>query len=80
MPSIQEFPIVSVARHPLVEARDILVAELDVDGHPLHVYVNHWKSGASNPEREPVRVGKRKGAARFAGCAPQRKILPPISL
>ena len=54
------FPIVSVARHPLVEARDILVAELDVEGHPLHVYVNHWKSGASNPEREPIRVENAK--------------------
>lgn len=51
-----KFPIRSVGIHPLVEARDILEAELDVEGHPLHVYVNHWKSGASNPEREPIRV------------------------
>jgi len=50
------FPIRSVSIHPLVEARDILEAELDVAGHPLHVYVNHWKSGASNPQREPIRV------------------------
>ena len=55
-----KFPIVSVAHHPVLEARDILVAELNVEGHPLHIYVNHWKSGASNPEREPVRVENAK--------------------
>lgn len=55
-----KFPIVSVDRHPLVQARDILEAELDVEGYPLHVYVNHWKSGASNPEREPIRVENAK--------------------
>ncbi|WPJ96842.1 endonuclease/exonuclease/phosphatase family protein [Coraliomargarita algicola] len=51
-----KFPIQSVERHPLVQARDILEAEIDVEGHPLYVYVNHWKSGASNPEREHIRV------------------------
>lgn len=55
-----KFPIVSVERHRLVQARDILEAELDIEGHPLHVYVNHWKSGASNPEREPIRVENAK--------------------
>ncbi|MDQ8194069.1 endonuclease/exonuclease/phosphatase family protein [Coraliomargarita sp. SDUM461004] len=51
-----KFPIRAVERHPLVQARDIIAAELDVAGHPLFVYVNHWKSGASNPAREPIRV------------------------
>jgi endonuclease/exonuclease/phosphatase family metal-dependent hydrolase len=51
-----KFPITEVQRHPLDQARDILEAVLDVDGSPLVVYVNHWKSGASNPEREPIRV------------------------
>lgn len=51
-----KFPIRDVERHRLVQARDILEARLDIDGHPLYVYVNHWKSGASNPEREPIRV------------------------
>lgn len=55
-----KYPIVSVQRHRLDQARDILQAELDVDGHPLHVYVNHWKSGASDPRREPIRVGNAK--------------------
>lgn len=51
-----KFPIVSSTTHELVQARDILEVELDVHGHSLWVYVNHWKSGASNPKREPVRV------------------------
>ncbi len=55
-----KFPIVSVERHRLFQARDILEAELDVEGNPLHVYVNHWKSGASSPEREPIRVQNAK--------------------
>ncbi|MFT5837162.1 MAG: endonuclease/exonuclease/phosphatase family metal-dependent hydrolase [Candidatus Azotimanducaceae bacterium] len=55
-----KFPIVNVKRHPLLQARDILEAELDVAGNPLIVYVNHWKSGASNPSREPTRVKNAK--------------------
>jgi hypothetical protein len=51
-----KFPIVSSTAHELVQARDILEVELDVKGHSLWVYVNHWKSGASSPEREPIRV------------------------
>ncbi len=54
------FPIRNVKRHPLVQAREIIEAELDIDGHPLIVYVNHWKSGASNLEREPIRVENAK--------------------
>lgn len=55
-----KFPIRQVRRHPLHQARDIIEAELDVGGRPLIVYVNHWKSGASNPGREPVRVENAK--------------------
>jgi len=51
-----KFPILSSVAHELVQARDILEVELDVHGHALWVYVNHWKSGASNPKREPIRV------------------------
>lgn len=50
------FPIQAVQRHELGQARDILEVTLDVEGHPLTVYVNHWKSGASNPSREPIRA------------------------
>ncbi len=51
-----KFPIREVNLHPLEQARDILEVELDVRGTSLWVYSNHWKSGASNPERERVRV------------------------
>lgn len=50
------FPIQAVLRHELEQARDILEVTLDVEGHPLTVYVNHWKSGASSPYREPIRA------------------------
>lgn len=51
-----KFPIVASTAHPLEQARDILEVELDVEGHSLFLYDNHWKSGASNPDREPIRV------------------------
>ena len=54
------FPIISYEAHPLVQARDILEAEIDVEGQALLVYVNHWKSGASKPNREPIRVENAK--------------------
>ncbi len=50
------FPIRETLVHPLVQARDILEVVLDVDGAELIVFDNHWKSGASNPKREPIRV------------------------
>ena len=50
------FPVKQVFFHEIEQARDIIEAELDVGGHSLWVYNNHWKSGASNPEREPIRV------------------------
>lgn len=50
------FPIKQVFYHELAEARDIVEAELDVNGHALWVYNNHWKSGASNRARESTRV------------------------
>ena len=54
------FPIISHQAHPLVMARDIIEAELEVEGESLFVYVNHWKSGASDPAREPIRVENAK--------------------
>jgi hypothetical protein len=50
------FPVEFVRQRPSLDARDLLVAGLNVDGHLLVVLNNHWKSGASNPELEPVRV------------------------
>jgi endonuclease/exonuclease/phosphatase family metal-dependent hydrolase len=54
------FPIISHRAHPLVLARDIIEAEIEVEGQSLFVYVNHWKSGASNRNLEPVRVENAK--------------------
>lgn len=50
------FPISKVETYPTPEARDILEVVLNVDGAELVLFNNHWKSGASNPEREPTRV------------------------
>lgn len=54
------FPIIKHEAHPILMARDIIEAEVEVEGQSLFVYVNHWKSGASNPDREPIRVENAK--------------------
>jgi len=54
------FPITSVRTHPTPNARAILEATLDVDGHPLTVFANHWKSGAGDIASEAVRLGNAK--------------------
>ena len=51
-----KFPIRWSKSHRLHRARDIIEAELDINGHGLVVYCNHWKSGASNPNMENIRV------------------------
>ena len=50
------FPILSSKSHPTHDARDILEVRLDIDGHPLTVFANHWKSGASDSRSEAVRI------------------------
>jgi endonuclease/exonuclease/phosphatase family metal-dependent hydrolase len=47
--------ITDVKSHATPDARDVLEVTLDVDGHPLIAFVNHWKSGASNLESEQSR-------------------------
>lgn len=54
------FPISAVRTHPTPNARAILEATLDVDGHPLTVFANHWKSGASDLECEAIRSENAK--------------------
>jgi len=54
------FPITQIGSHPIELARDILEARIEVEGDPVWLYVNHWKSGASNPRREPIRVNNAK--------------------
>jgi hypothetical protein len=46
------FPIKAVRWYPLQNARPIVEAELDVEGHTLFVFGNHWKSGAGDPATE----------------------------
>jgi endonuclease/exonuclease/phosphatase family metal-dependent hydrolase len=50
-----KFPVLDSRSHPTGQARDILEVTLDAGGHPFHVFVNHWKSGASSTEFEEVR-------------------------
>jgi hypothetical protein len=50
------FPIKYVRQRPMLDARDMLIAGVDVDGNELVLLNNHWKSGASDPRTEPVRV------------------------
>ncbi|MEO0509355.1 MAG: endonuclease/exonuclease/phosphatase family protein [Verrucomicrobiota bacterium] len=54
------FPIQQAISHPTPDARDILEAQLSVNGNAIWVYCNHWKSGASSPSREPIRVENAK--------------------
>jgi Endonuclease/Exonuclease/phosphatase family len=51
------FPVLSTRTLPVEDARPILEVVLDVDGHPLTVFVNHWKSmrGKSPADTEPAR-------------------------
>jgi hypothetical protein len=50
------FPVESVSRLPVPDARNILEVRLNVDGQPLYVFDNHWKSGAGDPAMEAIRV------------------------
>ncbi len=50
------FPIARTRAHPTTNARAILEVQVTVEGAPLYLFVNHWKSGASDPETEPLRV------------------------
>lgn len=50
------FPVNFVRQRPMLQARDLLVAGLNIDGHELILLNNHWKSGASNADTEPIRV------------------------
>ncbi len=42
--------------HPLLDARPILEVWLDINGHDLVVFANHWKSRASDAEIERTRI------------------------
>jgi endonuclease/exonuclease/phosphatase family metal-dependent hydrolase len=50
-----KFPVKATKSHSTPDARDILEVTLDVDGNPLTVFVNHWKSRASDINAEQTR-------------------------
>jgi len=54
------FPIKAVRLHPTLNARAILEVQVDVDGAPLTLFANHWKSGAGDPETEPTRAANAR--------------------
>jgi Endonuclease/Exonuclease/phosphatase family len=50
------FPVTEAHDYPTTSARNIMEVTLDVDGHPLTIFNNHWKSGAGDAATEPIRV------------------------
>jgi len=54
---LTRFPILEERTHDTDGARGILEVVLVIDGQRLHVFNNHWKSGAGDPATEPVRLG-----------------------
>ena len=54
---LSRLPVVSSAIHRASGARDIVEAVLSFEGHRIHVFANHWKSGASSPAHEETRIG-----------------------
>ena len=57
---LTRFPVLETKTHPTNQARGVLEAKLDVEGHPVFIFGNHWKSGAGNPAMENVRLGNAK--------------------
>ena len=57
---LTRFPIVEQRTHDTEGARGILEVVVEVDGHRLYLFNNHWKSGASDPSTEPVRMGNAR--------------------
>ena len=54
------FPVKQARSHATPGARAILEVLVDVNGAPLYLFANHWKSGASDPETEKVRAGNAR--------------------
>jgi endonuclease/exonuclease/phosphatase family metal-dependent hydrolase len=57
---LSRFPITNVKTLPTLNARAILEATLDVNGHPLTVFANHWKSGAGSIDHERIRMANAR--------------------
>jgi endonuclease/exonuclease/phosphatase family metal-dependent hydrolase len=50
------FPVTASKSHRTPGDRHILEVRLDVEGHPLTVFANHWKSGAGKASSEEARI------------------------
>lgn len=50
------FPVKATRSHPTLDARAVLEVQVEVEGAPLYLFNNHWKSGASDPATESVRI------------------------
>jgi hypothetical protein len=57
---LSRFPVTAVKTHHTLNARAILEAQLDVNGHPLTVFANHWKSGAGDFDNERIRMANAR--------------------
>ena len=53
---LSRFPIRSTRQHRTQDSRAIVEVRLDLGGRNLHVFANHWKSGAGNPAAERTRM------------------------
>ncbi len=76
---LTRFPVKAVRRHPTAGARQILEVLVEVEGSPLYLFCNHWKSGASDPATEPLRIGNaqvlRKRLDEILAAEPHADIL-----
>ncbi len=54
--TLSKFPIKETRNHWTERARPILETHLDIEGQRLVVFNNHWKSGASSADTEPIRI------------------------
>ena len=57
---LSRFPVTAVKTHHTLNARAIVEAQLDVNGHPLTVFANHWKSGAGDIDNERIRMANAR--------------------
>jgi endonuclease/exonuclease/phosphatase family metal-dependent hydrolase len=57
---LSRYPITSVKTLHTTNARAILEAKLDLEGHPLIVFANHWKSGAGSDDNERTRIANAR--------------------
>jgi endonuclease/exonuclease/phosphatase family metal-dependent hydrolase len=57
---LTRFPVKQTRSHPTQNARPILEVQVDVDGAPLYLFANHWKSGAGDAATEPDRAANAR--------------------